>query len=125
MDVCPSFFKPFFFAKCKVKTTVRERAFFIGRMLAFGDLEAKCPRLPLKKSTNNGTSGRDGWTFQGYIKLRGANAQGTACMSFQNGKPLGSLFHHVLLGPVGRQRLPEIEISCRIPRKYIVSSGWI
>lgn len=34
------FFRVLLFANCKVKTTVRERAFFIGRMLAFGDLDA-------------------------------------------------------------------------------------
>lgn len=54
--------KPLHFANCKVKTTVRERAFFISRMLAFGDFEAKCLRLLLKKQ-NKGTSGHDGWPF--------------------------------------------------------------
>lgn len=54
--------KPLHFANCKVKTTVRERAFFISRMLAFGDFEAKCLRLLLKKQ-KKGTSGHDGWPF--------------------------------------------------------------
>ena len=41
--------KPLHFANCKVKTTVRESAFFISRILAIRDLEAKMPQTPLKK----------------------------------------------------------------------------
>lgn len=47
-------------------------------------------------------------------KVEDSQQTGISCMRFLNGKPVKFLFHNVRLRLVGRQKLLEIEISCRV-----------
>ncbi len=47
------------------------------------------------------------------------------CIRVHSGKPRGFLSYNVWLRLVGRLKPLEIEISCRLQRKYIASSRWI
>ncbi len=50
---------------------------------------------------------------------------GIFCIRVHSGKPRGFLSYNVWLRLVGRLKPLEIEISCRLQRKYIASSRWI
>lgn len=71
------------------------------------------PQTPLKKSKIKEHLAMMGGHSRLY-KVECSQQTGISCMRFLSGKPERFLFHNVRLRLVVRQKLLEIEISCRI-----------